>query len=281
MKFLLRTAIYLSLLIFASSVKAEKVEFFAGSFASVRQSAKINNRPYFAYFTASWCMPCRQMDETTWKDPHLARYIDSHYYAAKIDVEDFDGYAFADQYKVIAFPTILLFAPDGSFLKRIEGSVSGSKLKSYLQEYDIYDSPPVNLPPDHTEEPPPPIVLTPPRQPGGSLPPTGDNAPPSVPAEPKTTGKDLFHFNVKRADFEGYSVQVGVYADYENVLREVAKFQEQFKEDILVHIAKLENRTVYKVLIGDFNRRERADRLKTEILATGIPEAFVKDLSTL
>lgn len=265
---------------FIQQIQAAKVAFSSTDFATVKQQAKENNRPYFAYFTASWCMPCQMMDETTWQDPNLAKYIDDNYYAVKIDVDNFDGYAYKDEFKVAAYPTIILFQPDGTFMKRIEGSITGSKLQTYLEQYDGFEDTPMvytNDPNDIGNTPPPPIYTAPP------VPETGAAAPAPKPQQDKivSSGSGLFRFNVAREPSDGFSVQVGVYADYENVLREVAAYQLQFNEPILVHIDKLQDRTVYKVLIGDFKKREKATKYKEKILETGIPEAFVKDLTTM
>jgi len=288
----------LFLFTFVNQVQADKVNFSVGSFPSVKQKAKANNRPVLAYFTASWCAPCRMMDETTWQDPNLAEYIAKNYYAIKINVEDFDGYAYKEEYKVTAYPTILLFQPDGTFMKRIEGGIAGSKLQNYLEQYDGFEDTPngdtySNDPNDVNNVPPPPIY--------SPLPTTSSDAQPPIVTQPDTppaqedyspgyqpkpekivsSGSGLFRFNVEREASDGFSVQVGVYADYENVLREVSAYQQKFKEPILVHINKLNNQTVYKVLIGDFRNRDRAARYKEKVLSSGIPEAFVKDLSTM
>ena len=278
--------------IFINQAQAAKVEFSSNDFATTKQQAKENNRPYFAYFTASWCMPCRLMDETTWIDPNLAKYIDENYYAVKIDVDNFDGYVYKEEFKVIAYPTILLFQPDGTFMKRIEGGITGSKLQAYLEQYDGFEDTPINYtndPNDIGNTPPPPITYTPlPDTDAAMTPPAPsyETTPPAPGYQPKpekivSTGSGLFRFNVEREPSDGFSVQVGVYADYENVLREVSAYQAQFNEPILVHIDKLQDRTVYKVLIGDFKKREKADKYKLKILASGIPEAFVKDLTTM
>ncbi len=280
-------------------MQAAEVEFSSIDFAAVKQKALTNNRPYFAYFTASWCMPCRMMDETTWQDPNLAKYIDENYYAIKIDVDNFDGYVYKEEFKVVAYPTILLFQPDGTFMKRIEGSIAGSKLQAYLEEYDGFEDTPGgnynNDPNDIENVLPPPISAPAPNigsapdmpvpyiediEEAQSIP---DYAPGYQPQLEKiiSTGSGLFRFNVEREPSDGFSVQVGVYADYENVLREVSAYQVQFNEPILVHIDKLQDRTVYKVLIGDFKKRDRAAKYKEKILEAGIPEAFVKDLTTM
>ena len=272
-------------LFFAGQIFGAAVEFTESSFPAIKQSAQVSNRPYLAYFTAKWCMPCRMMDESTWTDPNLAWYMKQNYFAAKIDIEDFDGYAYAEQYKVQAYPTILLFAPDGKLLKRIEGSVTGSKLLEYLKKHDNYEDNNVATggPDENVPAAPTPIVT---ESSGSSssynLPPTEpDPIPETTPSGSASAGTGLFVFNVERAVSEGYGVQVGVYADYENVLREVAIYQKQFKQTVLVHIAKLNGKTVYKILIGDFKNQQRAVKMKEEIAATGLPDVFVKDLSTV
>lgn len=282
----------LLLLLCLSNDMQAKVEFFEGSFPSVRQSAEANNRPFFAYFTASWCMPCRNMDQSTWLDPNLAEYIDNNYYGIKVDVDDFDGYAYKEQYKVKAYPTIILFEPDGTFMKRLEGGISGSKLLAILQEYDTFtDSPGYSTPDEVVNIPPPPINYTPlpstESTPSKSTPETKNSEQDYLPGyQPKPSkivksGSGLFRFTVEREESEGFSVQVGVYADYENVLREVSAYQLQFSEPVLVHIDKLADKTVYRVMIGDFKRADRATKFKEKVLAEGIPNAFVKNLNTL
>ncbi|MGK0363504.1 MAG: thioredoxin 1 [Saprospiraceae bacterium] len=303
MKNISKYLLFLFCFAFVNQMQAAKVEFSSTNFEEVKQQAQANNRPYFTYFTATWCMPCRMMDETTWQDPNLAKYIDENYYAVKIDVDNFDGYVYREEFKVVAYPTILLFQPDGTFMKRIEGSITGSKLQTYLEQYDgfedTYGGNYDNDPNDIENIPPPPIIYTP--LPDTGMP-TETNAPMNPPTptydsshsvpdytpgyQPKSekivsSGSGLFRFNVVREPSEGFSVQVGVYADYENVMREVSAYQLQFDEPILVHIDKLQDKTVYKVLIGDFKKRDKAAKYKEKVLESGIPEAFVKDLTTM
>ncbi len=90
----------------------------------------------------------------------------------------------------------------------------------------------------------------------------------------------LFKFTVSRQARDGFSVQVGVFADYGNVLREVEKLEKSFGEAILVQISKLETKTVYKVLVGHFNDHNTASSFKEVVIANG-SEGMVKDLATL
>ncbi len=105
-----------------------------------------------------------------------------------------------------------------------------------------------------------------------------DSAPAAAPEIMSDEG--LFKFTVSRQKRDGFSVQVGVFADYGNVLREVEKLEKSFGKDILVQISKLETKTVYKVLVGHFNDHTTASAFKEVVIANG-SEGMVKDLASL
>ena len=91
----------------------------------------------------------------------------------------------------------------------------------------------------------------------------------------------LYKLNVKKAPRHGFSVQVGAYYDYKNVLVEVAKFQKAFAEEVLVHISELNGITCYKVMLGHYTNHEEATKDKVILKEAGAIDAWVKDLSTL
>lgn len=91
----------------------------------------------------------------------------------------------------------------------------------------------------------------------------------------------LYQLNVKKAPRHGFSVQVGAYYDYKNVLTEVAKFQKAFAEEVLVHISELNGTTCYKVMLGHYTTHQEASKDKVILKEAGAKDAFVKDLATL
>jgi len=116
----------------------------------------------------------------------------------------------------------------------------------------------------------------------------------SAPAKPKRkinpttsattntiTNEGLYRFKVSRQASKGFSVQIGAFGDYGNVLREVAKLESRFKEPIIVQIIKRNQQPIYKVMLGEFEAREQADNFKQFVLQNGLPEAMIKDLSTI
>lgn len=91
----------------------------------------------------------------------------------------------------------------------------------------------------------------------------------------------LYQMNVRKAPRHGFSVQVGAYYDYKNVMIEVAKFQKTFAEEVLVHISEYKGTTCYKVMLGHYSTHQEASKDKGILKEAGAPDAFVKDLTSL
>ncbi len=290
-----RRVLYL-ILLFPLIVQANPttVEFYQGSLSVAKNKAAQEGKLYLVDFVANWCMPCRWMDETTFSDARVAQYLKQHYIPVKVDIDDFDGYAYKQQYNVRVLPTILIFNSKGEVVGRYQESLAPSKMIQILAEHNTAANRVA------TARPQAPVISQPTSHPLNVRPNTrpstynSDTAPalpapspsPSVnpnsrPAmAPSTAANSLYRFSVQAQDAEGFSVQVGVYGEYGNVLREVAKLENQFQEPVVVHIAELKGKTVYKILVGVYTARTGADTLKAKLQQNGF-QGLVKDLATM
>lgn len=335
-----------------------RIRFVKNNLGQVKKKAANLNKPFFVDFTASWCMPCRWMDETTFSDPTLTEFVNKNYLAVKVDVDDFDGYAYKQQYNIKMLPSIMIFSPEGEVVARYQESMSPSKLLEELQKYQVKSQPQpqpmmaaakINTSPSATTGEKPvvninisvtgtdqpvtvtatedkpvetydaPMPLTRPNRPTRSqakppvqAPPTYSRpvitpapsavAPPTytytrpevesrpsrikpqaaVPAPPRpaSTGDGLFRLSVSRQMSEGYSVQTGVYGDYQNVLREVNKLQKMFDQPVIVHVDSFKGNRVYKVMIGQFENRGAAVNYLAAIKYHQVV-GFVQDLKMM
>ncbi len=95
-----------------------------------------------------------------------------------------------------------------------------------------------------------------------------------------SSGKGLFRFNVQRQPAQGWGVQVGAFYEYGNVLIQAEKLQRQFGQPIIVNINELDGRTVYKVIVGDFDNANDAKRLLQRMQDAGL-DGFARNLSDL
>lgn len=338
-----------------------RIKFVKNNLGQVKQKAATQNKPFFVDFTASWCMPCRWMEETTFSDPLLTEFVNKNYLAVKVDVDDFDGYAYKQQYNIKMLPSIMIFSPEGEVLARYQESMSPSKLLGELQKYQIKSSPqsqpqpqlaaakintspsgaasaekpvvninisvtgsdqpvtvtatedapvatydeqlPITRPSRPRPQPTPPPVQAPPAYtrpvitpaPSAAKPPTytytrpeAESRPSRIkpqgtipaPARPVASGDGLFRLSVSRQLSEGYSVQTGVYGDYQNVLREVNKLQKMFDQPVIVHVDSFKGSRVYKVMIGQFEDRGAATNYLAAIKYHQVV-GFVQDLKLM
>ncbi|HFA51061.1 MAG TPA: peptidase S8 and S53 subtilisin kexin sedolisin [Bacteroidetes bacterium] len=99
-----------------------------------------------------------------------------------------------------------------------------------------------------------------------------------VEVEPNVAaGKGLFRFTVERQKPSGWGVQMGVFAEYGNVLIAAEKLQRQFAETIVVNINELNGKTVYKVIVGAYPNKRDASSLLKDMKAAGI-NGFIRNL---
>jgi len=97
------------------------LHFSSASYEQMLKEADSLGRPYFLEFYASWCGPCKLMEKEIFGDERVINYANNHYFAKRIDVDDFDGIPIVQQYKVTSLPTVILFNCNGTVKRRIEG----------------------------------------------------------------------------------------------------------------------------------------------------------------
>ncbi len=258
----------------------KKVEFISGSPAMAKKMAKEEGKLYFIDFTASWCYPCQLMETTTFTDDRLIYFLKQHYIPVKVNVEDFDGIAWKQQYNVKMLPTIIVLDADGKVLGRFEEAMGATKMINQLKTFLYAKKPPVKTVSETPVSPPPPPPSPDPVPDPVVTTPTPSPPPAPAPAKPKVSGEGLYRFTVKNQDSKGFGVQIGVFAEYGNVLIEVAKLQDMFNEPIIVNINTLNNRKVYRIIVGAFYSENSARKYREKMSGKGIT-GIIKDLSTL
>lgn len=128
--------ILLSLHVGLSSLNAQDL-FTSLSYDEVVAQAKLLNKPYYIDFSASWCLPCKLMDETVFQDVLVNQYTKENYIALKLDVNDFDALILKGKYKVVSLPTILFFSSSGKLIAKVEGLQTGTHFLELLKKYQL------------------------------------------------------------------------------------------------------------------------------------------------
>ena len=88
------------------------------------------SKPILVDVWAIWCVPCKQMDETTYKDPTVVAEA-GEFVLVKIDADV--QIPVIDRYAVDAFPTILILDGKGGEIARYTGYRKASDLSQRLR----------------------------------------------------------------------------------------------------------------------------------------------------
>lgn len=242
---------------------------FTEKLEEVRIKAADEGKLFFIHFTATWCMPCQWMEENTFKDKQLGDYANTYYLAVKVDIDERDGTFYKEHYKVTILPSLLIFSPQGVLLKRLEETLAPEKLLQILKNYNNPENRRINKKEQASfilESPTPRVhvsrpALIPETKPATfasttlilpeRVPINGSIPLPPIPSASNT-------FEEMPLSKNNFSIQVGVYMDYSNALRQLRKLQGRLVEKVKIQETNVNNRTKYKILIGLFSSKEKA-----------------------
>lgn len=106
--------------VWGTSAMAADEPFREMSFEHARQAAVKEGKPcVLVDFFTVWCVPCKKLDETTWKDAGVLEWLSGQAVCLKVDAEK--EVALAEKYRINAYPTVLLIKPDGTEIDRLVG----------------------------------------------------------------------------------------------------------------------------------------------------------------
>lgn len=96
-----------------------------------------------------------------------------------------------------------------------------------------------------------------------------------------STGRGLFRFSVKKQQYKGWGVQIGAFAEYGNVLIQTERLEQMFGEPVVVSINEHKGKTVYKMIVGAFNNRDKAVKLMRRMESEQGIRGFPRNLAQL
>jgi uncharacterized protein YyaL (SSP411 family) len=99
----------------------------AESFAEARGSGRL----LLIDFVAGWCHWCHVMDETTYRDPEVARLISERFVAIQVDVDARPE--LAERYEEWGWPATVMLTPEAEELGKYRGYLSPERMKDLLE----------------------------------------------------------------------------------------------------------------------------------------------------
>ncbi len=105
--------------------------FDATSVAAARSAA----RPALVDFVADWCIPCHEMERTTYADPAVRLEAERfEMFKADITQETEDSAELVDRYEVRGVPTVIFFDSSGTEVRRLVGYVGSEEMLAAMRD---------------------------------------------------------------------------------------------------------------------------------------------------
>jgi thiol:disulfide interchange protein DsbD len=105
------------------------------------ETAKTNGEPVVLDFSADWCVPCREMERTTFVDPAIVREARGFVWMrANLTAENEHNDELMRQFNVEGVPTTVFIDATGKIRKRRVGYVGPAEFLRYLHEYGAHSA---------------------------------------------------------------------------------------------------------------------------------------------
>jgi len=95
-------------------------------------AAKAQNKPVLLYWGAVWCPPCNQLKATLFNRQDFAEQSRS-FVAVHLDGDAPGAQKLGTRFRVVGYPTLILFSPDRKELTRLPGEVDAAQVMQLLQ----------------------------------------------------------------------------------------------------------------------------------------------------
>jgi thioredoxin-related protein len=89
------------------------------------------DKPVYLHFTAKWCKWCVKMQDETYTDPRVIRFMSENFYAVMIDTEK--NPALARKFGVSGLPTLWFLDSHGQGLTSVDGYMTPDTLLRILE----------------------------------------------------------------------------------------------------------------------------------------------------
>jgi thiol:disulfide interchange protein len=99
------------------------------AFARARQEGK----PVLVSFEAEWCVWCKKLESTTYRDTEVSSLIQASLVPLTLDV-DGPGAQLSETHGVESLPTVLVLSPNGEVRGRINGYLPPGKFHEAVSE---------------------------------------------------------------------------------------------------------------------------------------------------
>lgn len=110
------------------------IDFVHLSLAEAFSLAKEQHKLIFIDIYATWCSPCRLLKVKTFPNKDAGEFFNTNFVNLSFNGEEGEGLKLVQDYRLNAFPTLIIFNSDGTLLLSTEGYMDAKTLIEFGKE---------------------------------------------------------------------------------------------------------------------------------------------------
>lgn len=111
-------------LLFAVVSVAGEIKFVNNlSWKQIKEKAAREKKMIFFDAYATWCGPCKYLEQSVYTDESVAAYYNTNFINVKFDMEKGEGVQLSTEFNISGYPTLLFFSPEGKLLHKYVGAM--------------------------------------------------------------------------------------------------------------------------------------------------------------